>query len=80
VKNAKCTHEGCNKSPTFNYENETKAKYCSEHKKDGMVNVKSKRCELEGCNSIPTFNIKGGKPQFCVKHKTTEMVNLKSKQ
>ncbi len=42
VRSAKCTHEGCRTRPNYNYKNETKALYCSVHKKDGMVDVRRK--------------------------------------
>jgi hypothetical protein len=44
-----CRHEGCKTRPIYNYENETKRFYCSEHKKVGMVgmvDVKNKMCTL----------------------------------
>jgi len=44
----------CKKRPVFNFENETKAIYCTEHKKANMINVKSKTC-LD-CKKIPVFN------------------------
>ena len=34
----------CKKQPVFNKEGESKPLYCSEHKKEGMVDVKNKRC------------------------------------
>ena len=42
--------------------------YCSAHKKDGMVNVKSKTCIYEGCKIIPAFNNFGEKIQSIVQH------------
>lgn len=39
-----CINDGCNKQPTFNMDGDTKALYCSLHKKDGMIDIKSKRC------------------------------------
>ena len=52
-----CKEEGCNVRPFFNIEGEIKGLYCSQHKKDGMVDVKSKTC-LE-CKKQPVFNIEG---------------------
>jgi nitrite reductase/ring-hydroxylating ferredoxin subunit len=31
-----CTHEGCKRISIYNYENETKALFCSIHKEDGI--------------------------------------------
>ena len=52
----RCNGPNCNKQPSFNYLNETKALYCKEHKKDNMVDIKSKRCNGPNCNTRPTFN------------------------
>ena len=43
VISKKCIHEGCKNLPVFNVESETKALYCSVHKKEGMVNVKKRK-------------------------------------
>jgi len=52
--------------------------YCSTHKKEGMVDVKSKTC-LE-CNVRPAFNIQGEtKALYCSTHKKEGMVNVISK-
>jgi hypothetical protein len=32
------------KLPSYNIPTETKAIYCSDHKKENMINVKDKRC------------------------------------
>lgn len=37
-----CEKEGCKKIPFFNYEGETKRRFCSIHKEDNMINVKDK--------------------------------------
>ncbi len=52
-----CIHEKCNKNPYFNAPTETKGLYCSEHKKENMINVKSKRCIQPNCTKTPAFNI-----------------------
>jgi hypothetical protein len=49
VKSKTCCEEGCKKQPIYNVEGETKALYCNEHKKEGMVNVISKTCKSEWC-------------------------------
>ena len=53
----KCIQDGCNIGPCFNIPTETIALYCSKHKKENMIDVKSKRCIQDGCNIRPTFNI-----------------------
>ena len=73
-----CKYKDCNKRPSFNTEGETKAIYCANHKKDGMVDVKNKTC-IE-CNKIPVFNTEGEtKPIYCANHKKDGMVNVKNK-
>jgi hypothetical protein len=42
----------CKKIPTFNVEGETVPKYCAQHKKEGMINVKDKTCKSEWCNTL----------------------------
>jgi hypothetical protein len=80
VKSKTCLHEGCKKQPTYNNEGETKALYCSEHKKDGMVNVKHKTCIHEGCKKQPTYNNKGDTTAlYCSEHKQEEMVDVINK-
>lgn len=43
----KCKANGCNKCPSFNYENEKEQIYCLKHKKDGMVNIKRRKNKCE---------------------------------
>jgi len=38
-----CIFENCKKRAYYNYETEETVKYCSEHRKNGMVNLKSKK-------------------------------------
>ena len=51
-----CIIEGCQKQPCYNVEGESKALYCSGHKKDGMVNVISKTCKNEWCHLLVKAN------------------------
>ena len=75
-----CLHDGCKRQPIYNVEGETKPLYCSQHKKDGMVNVISKTCCQDGCKTIPNYNVEGEtKALYCSEHKKDGMVNVKSK-
>ena len=47
-----CLQDGCKRQPTYNVEGETKPLYCSQHKKNGMVDVKSKTCCQDGCKLL----------------------------
>ena len=73
----RCIHDNCNKQPTFNLPTETKAIYCSEHKKPGMIDIKSKRCIHENCNIRPNFNLPDEtKAIYCTEHKKPGMIDI----
>jgi hypothetical protein len=75
-----CKENGCKTSPVFNVEGETKRLYCSQHKKEGMVDVKHKTCLSEGCKIRPNYNKDGEtKALYCSEHKLEGMVNVKDK-
>lgn len=75
-----CVYEGCGKQCSFNYEWESKARYCSTHKLIDMVDVKHKTCEIQGCSKQPYFNYESiRKGRFCASHKLYNMVNVKNK-
>ena len=42
VNGKKCKEKNCNKRPNFNLPGEKIGIYCSEHKKEGMINIKKK--------------------------------------
>lgn len=75
-----CVYDGCGKQCSFNYEWETKARYCCTHKLIDMVDVKHKTCEIQGCSKQPYFNYENiRKGRFCASHKLYNMVNVKNK-
>ena len=77
----RCIHEGCKKQPHFNIEGENNALYCSAHKLDGMINIKSKRCIHEGCKTYANFNIEGENiALYCSVHKLDGMIDIKHKK
>ena len=43
-KKRKCCFENCQTRSNFNYEGQTKGLYCSNHKLEGMIDIKSKVC------------------------------------
>ena len=66
----------CKKLPAFNNEGETRALYCSAHKKEGMVDVINKTC-LD-CKKQPAFNNEGEtRALYCSAHKKEGMVDVK---
>jgi hypothetical protein len=81
VKSKRCEHPDCVKQPTYNLPGETKARFCTKHRQEGMVNVKDKRCEHPDCSKIPNYNLPGEtKAKFCNEHKLEGMVNVKDKR
>ncbi|CAN0454465.1 unnamed protein product, partial [Laminaria digitata] len=55
----RCSHDGCRKGSSFNFEGSKTAAYCSQHAEEGMVNVYSKRCKNDLCARKPIFNVAG---------------------
>jgi hypothetical protein len=76
VLNKRCQAEHCTKRPNFNLPNEIVALFCSEHKKENMVNVKSKNCQYKKCKELSLFGYMNKRPQFCKLHKEENMINL----
>lgn len=76
-----CSIENCTKIPLFNYENESKAKYCFNHKLENMMNVKTNKCIQDKCKKKAVYNISNFKKGlYCATHKKENMVNVKSKK
>ena len=44
----KCEHPGCTKVPSCNYPGEKTRRFCSQHEKDGMVDIGSRKCKHPG--------------------------------
>ena len=72
---AKC--RCCKKRASFNVLGETKGRFCADHRKTEMVDIKHKICETSGCNTIPNYNVRGETTgRFCATHKESQMVNV----
>jgi hypothetical protein len=50
IKSKTCEFEDCDTRPVYNFKGEKKARFCLNHKQDGMVDIKSKTCESEWCD------------------------------
>jgi hypothetical protein len=61
-----CQNEGCMKRPNYNYNGQTKAIYCNQHKLDNMIDIKNKKCIYEGCIKRPVYNYNGQKKDYIV--------------
>ena len=59
IVNKKCIHINCIKRPCFNYDNETKGKYCFEHKLEGMIDIENikKICKTYLCRTRSSKNM-----------------------
>jgi hypothetical protein len=69
----------CGKHACYNYPLH-KAKFCSNHKDDKMIDVKNKRCEIDNCRKQPNYNFSNEtKGRFCNEHKHTSMIDIKNK-
>ena len=80
LKDKTCIEPGCKTRPNYNNPDEKTALYCSEHKKDGMVDVKNKTCIEQGCKTQPNFNNPDEKiGLYCSVHKKDGMVNVINK-
>lgn len=77
-----CKFNNCQFLSKFNYTNETKPLYCSEHKEINMIDLRSKKCVVDGCNKKqPCFNYENEKtPLYCFEHKKPNMIDIKSKK
>lgn len=53
---------------------------CSDHREEGMVDLKHKLCVIDGCNRHPYYGEPNGKPDYCSQHKTEAMTNLRSRR
>ena len=75
-----CTYNGCDKQPTYCYKGE-KARFCSVHKHDGMIDILHKKCAHENCNTRPSYNAVGQtRGLYCTKHKLDGMIDVLNKK
>ncbi len=72
-----CFNLYCYTHACYNYEGK-KPKFCTKHKKNGMVDVKSSRCIHSGCKNQCSYNIPNEKARYCSTHRTAEMINVKN--
>ena len=79
-QNKKCEQPGCTvEKSLFGYPGKS-PQFCSEHKLEGMEDLKNKRCKGKNCKKIsPCFGLKGDKPEYCKECKTPEMIDIRHK-
>ena len=76
-----CQEGNCKTLSNYNYEGESKARFCSSHKLENMIDVKSKKCEHAGCQTRPNYNYEGeSNARFCNSHKEFGMIDIKNKR
>ena len=75
-----CEFEDCKLRSNFNFSGEKYGIYCSDHKKENMIDVKSKKCIV--CNKKrPNFNFEEQKnPTHCKNCKLENMVDITHKK
>ncbi|KAK9918176.1 hypothetical protein WJX75_001977 [Coccomyxa subellipsoidea] len=60
---------------------ETKGRFCSKHKEEGMIDIVHPHCKVEGCTTLASFNVSGhSRGEYCSQHKLEGMVNVKHRQ
>ena len=54
----RCGHHGCSSSRRmYGVEDSNKSEFFSQHRRVGMVNLKSKRCTHHGCSRQPSYGV-----------------------
>jgi hypothetical protein len=72
-----CIKDNCKKKARFNFKGEIKLLYCSEHKKDNMINLDRKLCEFNNCYIRANYNILNeNKGKYCNLHKSDDMIDV----
>ena len=72
-----CIKDNCKKKARFNFKEEIKLLYCSEHKKDNMINLNRKLCEFNNCYTRANYNIVNEtKGKYCNLHKSDDMIDV----
>lgn len=76
---SRCEYYECTRQPTYGMDGE-RAKFCSSHKEEGMIDVKNCRCKHQGCTRQPNYGHEGSRAKFCSSHKLDKMVNVVSRR
>lgn len=78
IKTKRCTYDGCDITPYFNFEGLSPI-YCEQHSEEGMVNVKDKKCEKNGCKNLARYNFKNESLlKYCLTHREKGMCDKKN--
>lgn len=75
VKDKKCQHSGCNKTPSFGPG--TMPIVCGKHNPANWDNIKSPNCAVVGCTKQPTYGL--DKPVVCREHNEHDWPAVKAK-
>lgn len=76
----KCQEEGCAKRASFSIGGIKPPKFCSEHRKNNMINTRHKLCEFDDCMTSATCKFKDEEElRFCAEHKEDGMTNPNKK-
>jgi hypothetical protein len=72
-----CADPTCDTQPSFNVPGQP-AKYCKEHAKPGMKDVRSGTCADPTCYTQPSFNVPGQPAKYCKEHATPGMEDVRN--
>ena len=76
-----CVEPSCNTRANFNYKDQKEALYCSLHKKNEMIDVKTVICAYPSCITRAQYNFKDKTSGiYCGKHKENGMINVSNKR
>jgi hypothetical protein len=76
TSNNLCIEQECYRHKVYNLPG-LLPKWCSIHKKDGMVDTISKKCNELECDKQPSYNLINLPPKFCKLHHKENMINVK---
>lgn len=83
VIHKRCEEEDCERQPNYGMKGSRKARFCSRHAEEDMVDVRHKRCIREGCDKQASYGERGLGAKGCVYcslHTEQGMVYLKKKR
>lgn len=75
VRSKRCGHQGCNMLAKYGVLDTTRAEFCSQHAREGMVDVRNKGCGHHGCSTQPSYRFPGETSQVCAQHAREGMVS-----
>lgn len=66
----------CIKQRSFGLAEDGIAKFCADHKAEGMINVNVRRCQHDGCTDPARYAVAGAKATWCHQHREPGAVDV----